>query len=115
MTDLWTYFARFAAEFAAALSGMAYDPVAWFGFIAFLLSGGLSFSWLGWWWKALGVGLLLVAYTVYMSLERRYIGTAGVPTWGSHLALVLICLIGFAVGREIGWRLAEWRSVNKGR
>jgi hypothetical protein len=112
MTDLLTYFARFSAELAVALSGMAYDPMAWFSFIALLLSGGLGTFSLGRWWQKLS-GLLLVV--LYITLQRRYTGTAGVPTWGSHLAFVLICLVGFAVGREIGRRLAEWSGVNKGR
>jgi hypothetical protein len=112
MTDLWAYFSRVAVEFAAALFGMAYDPVVWFGFIAFLISGGLiSLGRSSWWWW-LGIGLLLVTFS---TLERRYMGTGGKPPTSDYFALVLICLIGLAMGLGIGRWLAERMGVSSGR
>ena len=96
MSDIATYIAAFAAEFAAALPARIYDPVTWFALIGAVVLGG-AVSPLRRWAFALGWGLLCFAA---LTLEYLYFSPV---RRGESAALAFICVIGVVAGRYLGF------------
>jgi hypothetical protein len=108
MTDVASYFVTLAQEVAAALSGMMYNPVAWFDLLAFLLLGAIAGSAAnprhGVIIFALGSFVLVFAV---LTLERAYRPPL---TRGDNAALALLFLLGTVAGQWVGRRLSRRRA-----